>query len=71
MKEHISEQDTQIQKNVLNMLTSSPKNLASTRMQKILDFACGPGLVGQSLKEKGFSNITGLEISQKMINIAK
>jgi len=30
---------------------------------KILDFACGPGLTGQSLKERGFSNIIGIDIS--------
>lgn len=30
---------------------------------KILDFACGPGLVGQALKEQGFTNIVGIDIS--------
>ena len=33
----------------------------------ILDMGCGTGLVGQYLKEKGFTNITGVDASSEMI----
>lgn len=42
-----------------------PKHLA-----QICDFACGTGLVGQNLKEAGFQNITGIDISPKMLEKA-
>jgi predicted TPR repeat methyltransferase len=38
---------------------------------KIIDFACGSGLVGQALAEDGFTHITGVDISQKMLNLAE
>ena len=38
---------------------------------KIIDFACGSGLVGQALAEDGFHHITGVDISQKMLDIAE
>jgi len=38
---------------------------------KILDFACGTGLVGEQLKRFGFENIEGVDISNNMLNIAK
>lgn len=34
---------------------------------KILDVACGSGLVGQMLQKKGFSHIDGTDLSQGMI----
>jgi len=37
----------------------------------ILDFACGTGLVGKYLNEEGFSNVTGIDISQNMLDQAK
>lgn len=36
---------------------------------KILDFACGTGLVGQYLSEKDFNNIMGLDVSPNMLEI--
>merc|ERR1712176_49369 len=38
---------------------------------EILDFACGTGLVGQALNEKGFTNVFGCDISEKMLEIAE
>ena len=38
---------------------------------KIMDFGCGTGLVGGHLKENGFVNIFGIDISQKMLDIAQ
>lgn len=37
---------------------------------EILDMACGTGLVGQALNEKGFTNIQGCDISEKMLEVA-
>jgi len=34
---------------------------------KILDLACGTGLVGRHLSKYGFKNIYGLDISEKML----
>jgi predicted TPR repeat methyltransferase len=36
-----------------------------------LELACGTGLVGQALGEKGFRNIYGCDISEKMLEIAE
>ena len=38
---------------------------------KIIDVGCGTGLVGLELKNLGFSNFDGIDISQEMINIAQ
>jgi len=37
---------------------------------KILDLGCGDGLVGEALKARGFVDITGMDISVKMLAIA-
>ena len=37
---------------------------------KIIDVGCGTGLVGLELKNLGFSNFDGIDISQEMIDIA-
>ena len=37
----------------------------------IIDIGCGTGLVGEELKSSGFLNIWGLDVSSKMIAIAK
>ena len=57
-----------VQEYVSNIATKQviPKHLA-----QILDFACGTGLVGQNLKEAGFANISGLDISPKMLEKAE
>lgn len=36
----------------------------------IIDFACGSGLVGEALSKEGYKNITGIDISQKMLDQA-
>ena len=38
---------------------------------KILDAGCGTGLVGLALKEKGYKNIDGCDLSERMIDRAK
>lgn len=38
---------------------------------KILDAGCGTGLAGQALKEKNYQTVTGIDISQKSLDIAK
>ncbi len=38
---------------------------------KIIDVGCGTGLVGLELKNLGFSNFDGIDISQDMIDIAQ
>lgn len=43
-----------------------PKN-ADKKNFKILDFACGTGLVGKYLNEYGFSSIEGMDISKGML----
>ena len=37
---------------------------------KILDLGCGDGLVGEALKVRGFNNISGYDISDKMVQLA-
>jgi len=38
---------------------------------RIIDVGCGTGLVGLELKNSGFTNFEGIDISQEMIDIAK
>ena len=37
---------------------------------RILDLGCGDGLVGEALKARGFTNISGYDISSKMVALA-
>jgi predicted TPR repeat methyltransferase len=39
--------------------------------KRILDAGAGTGIVGQHLKDLGYTNIDGLDISQEMLNIAR
>jgi len=41
------------------------------KVSKILDIGCGDGLVAEALKPRGFSNMIGLDISEKMVKLAK
>jgi SAM-dependent methyltransferase len=38
---------------------------------KIIDVGCGTGLVGLELKNLGFSNFDGIDLSQEMIDVAQ
>ena len=37
---------------------------------EILDFGCGTGFVGQCLNDLGYRNISGLDISENMLELA-
>lgn len=45
----------------------SEKNRQDPSQLKVLDLACGTGLVGQYLSEQGFQNIYGIDISANML----
>jgi len=48
--------------------------LAQNRQQRdveIIDFGCGTGLVGQALREQGFVNVDGADISTGMLEQAR
>ena len=44
-----------------------PKEVSRAR---VLDLGCGDGLVGEALKVRGFNNISGYDISEKMVELA-
>ena len=46
-------------------------NYETRKSCEIIDIGCGTGLVGEELKGLGFSNLSGLDVSSKMIGIAK
>jgi len=37
---------------------------------EVLDLGCGTGLVGQHLNERGFGNISGVDVSGNMLEEA-
>ena len=45
------------------------KKYALNKDIKILDAGCGTGLVGAELKKCGFSNIDGVDLSRKLLNL--
>ena len=45
------------------------KKYAQNKDIKILDAGCGTGLVGVELKKYGFSNIDGVDLSKKLLNL--
>jgi len=45
------------------------KKYALNKNIKILDAGCGTGLVGIELKKYGFSNIDGVDLSRKLLNL--
>ena len=38
---------------------------------RILDAACGTGKIGQLLKDRGYTNVDGLDVSEGLMEIAK
>merc|ERR1711981_313533 len=38
---------------------------------EILDFGCGTGLVGSCLNQRGFRNVAGIDVSEKMLEKAQ
>ena len=47
------------------------KHVIQKHLAQILDFGCGTGLIGQYLKEAGFQNISGIDLSPKMLEKAE
>lgn len=45
-------------------------NIKPTDELKVVDLGCGDGAVGKAMYEKGFTNLTGVDISSKMMDIA-
>merc|ERR1711953_1098847 len=37
----------------------------------VIDLGCGDGAIGKAMYDKGFTNITGVDISSKMMEIAE
>ena len=56
-------------KEAVDMLVEVTKGQNPADMS-IIDFGCGTGLVGKHLKEGGFSNVIGVDVSDKMMEIA-
>ena len=49
----------------MNELLPANKNL------KVLDIGTGPGFFTIILEELGYTNITGIDVSEKMLEVAK
>ena len=56
--------------NELLEMPTTLKMLGNIKGKKILDFGCGPGIYIKVLKKKG-AKLKGVDISEKMIKIAK
>ena len=48
----------------LTQLTENPTHM------NVLDVGCGEGMVGEALHARGFSAITGMDISPEMLKVA-
>ncbi|XP_060082532.1 methyltransferase-like protein 27 [Ylistrum balloti] len=48
-----------------------PLTLGDRKSVRILDVACGTGFLGEKLKEEGFTNVDGLDPSDKMLDVAR
>jgi len=58
--------------NMPEVVTDKISELIQTPSKvKMLDLGCGDGLVGEALQARGFSDITGMDISAKMLEVAK
>ena len=58
-------------KKVAEMINKHAKARGLPKDCKILDLGCGTGLIGQYLKEFGFTNVTGIDVSPVMLSHAK
>ncbi|CAI2379159.1 unnamed protein product [Moneuplotes crassus] len=47
------------------------ENFEVSKDEEIFDMGCGTGLVGLKLKEKGYTNVVGVDASEKMLDQAK
>ena len=45
--------------------------MAAKKSAKILEIGCRDGMVADSLKERGFSDMVGVDISEKMVQLAQ
>ncbi len=50
-----------------DLVAEMASNLNIPLEAKVVDFACGTGLTGQCLHKKGYSNLTGIDASTKMM----
>ena len=41
-----------------------------TESMRILDAGCGTGIIGEHLRDYGFTNVDGLDPSEKMLDVA-
>merc|ERR1719222_109367 len=49
---------------------AAEKMIARTEAE-VADFGCGTGLVGEALAQNGFTNVYGIDCSDKMLEIAE
>lgn len=45
--------------------------MISKEVAQVVDFGCGTGLVGEAMKKAGFENVTGIDCSEGMLQIAE
>ena len=71
--EYVNQYDSDLKKWLYDAPEKAAKRLA-TRLpphSRILDVGCGTGLVGVELNKLGFTNIDGLDISERSLNVAE
>lgn len=59
------------QKELTEIALNLSKPLSDNKTIKVLDIGCGTGFSIEYLKEKGYTDIKGIDPSREMINIAK
>jgi len=66
--------DEEVQKNgyeTPKRIACALKDVVTDQSDFILDYGCGTGLSGYALKEAGFENIDGLDVSKEMVRLAE